>query len=143
MTLFREQLIDGALMGGLIVACILIGFCLALLTPTGVVDTATGDFTRYDTITHVGCSSDSMGLSLNCNDRLYLLEDLEDHDYTVGSIFVFKSPYNEGGRTVHRLIMCLDPDCNEMIFKGDNSRVADPIINKEDVIGKVVMKKYR
>jgi len=85
-------------------------------------------------ISYVACSSDSMGLTLRCRDKL-LLELVKKNDILVdGKIYIFKSPYAEG-TTVHRLIANNE---THALFKGDNNAIADPWVAREDIYYKVV-----
>lgn len=92
-----------------------------------------------DTIVPVSCNSDSMGLVIGCKDRL-LTQTIEVGDnLRNGSIYIFKSPYQEGELATHRLV-----DFNEThaLFKGDNNAIADPWIKREDILYKVLGVRY-
>lgn len=94
---------------------------------------------EIDGITNIACSSDSMGLLMNCGDRLYY-KDLKTNDELVdGEIYIFKSPYVNGTTAVHRLIWHNE---SHAIFKGDNNLVADPLIHRSDVLKIIVGIKY-
>jgi hypothetical protein len=119
----------------------LAGFTLSSALKGGVtIDFERVTLQKYDSISRVGCKSDSMGLSLDCNDRLYMRNLKKNHTFTVGDIYIYQ---DEDSVVVHRLVKCLDDGCNKLIFKGDNNHVADPIINRSDVVSKVVQVEYR
>lgn len=118
------------------------GFGLSkVLTGGLVIDVDTAEMQKYDKIDKVACTSDSMGLTIDCEDRLYSQKVAKNHIFKIGSIYIYRE--NENKSTVHRLVGCIDNDCTQLIFKGDNNRVADPIINRNDVLYEVVMVEYR
>lgn len=81
----------------------------------------------------VGCGSDSMGLTLSCNDTLEVERFNKEKKPLLGRIYIFN---RTNGTTVHRLIGCVDQDCNLTIFKGDNNYIGE-LIRKEDILWKV------
>lgn len=86
---------------------------------------------NYDVIGVVGCKTNSMGLVLECNDKLY--GDYVDEDTVLvpGSIYVYK--VNDTSRVVHRLILCLDENCTRAVFRGDNNGVGE-VVNRSHIL---------
>ena len=113
--------------------------CMALF-PATMIDFSEASLINYDAVNRVSCSSDSMGQVLDCGDLLYIsTKIISPEQMVIGDIYTF----NQGNSSiVHRLIKCMD-NCTKLIFKGDNNRIADPIVSIEDVTGKVIMVKYR
>lgn len=100
---------------------------------------ASFDVVNYDYISRVGCSSNSMGTTFHCGDILYKAEVDAVDNLTIGSIYV----YQFGNITVvHRLVQCVDEDCNLTVFKGDNNYKAE-FVNRSDILYKVVRVEYR
>lgn len=66
---------------------------------------------------NIGCGSDSMGVLLNCGDKVLAVPltgvPLE------GNIYIYRK--NSTNTIIHRLVYCLDDNCTESIFKGDNN----------------------
>ena len=93
----------------------------------------------YDVKYKLGCSSDSMGLSLNCGDVQYSNFVNSSSYLETGEIYVYK---RDNKSIVHRLVYCLDSDCNSTIFKGDNNEVAE-LVNRSEIVAKVVMVEYK
>lgn len=82
----------------------------------------------------ISCETQSMGLTLNCKDNLFTELITESSVLIEGDIYI----YNRNGQTiVHRLVKCLDNQCNQSIFKGDNNYVADDIVEKSQIFAKV------
>lgn len=124
----------------IIVISLIIGFSIALLLKGVVmIDFNNIELSTFDKYLTMGCnSSDSMGLVINCNDRLYLTNVSRYPNLQIGSIYIYRS----GNITiVHRLVKCVDKDCNVTIFKGDNNPVAE-FINKSQILYKVEMVYY-
>jgi len=98
------------------------------------------NYTITDTYDHyvVACSSNSMGQVIDCDDLVYI-EPVGK--LKLGDIYVY---YNEdkNSNVTHRLVYCLDKDCNQTIFKGDNNKVAE-LVNKSQILGRVKEVKYR
>ena len=95
---------------------------------------------NYDTTNTVGCGSDSMGLTLQCNDKLYLHTLSPQEALTPGSIYIYNNS-KHNNTVVHRLILCLDTDCNATIFKGDNNKIGEQV-HRKDILYKVVQTQY-
>lgn len=94
---------------------------------------------NYDYGSGVGCGTDSMGLTLNCNDILYEQNVYNNTKLIPGSIYTYMTDKNAS--IVHRMIMCLDENCNITVFKGDNNEVGE-IVPRQWINGKVVMVEY-
>lgn len=87
----------------------------------------------------ISCKSDSMGVFMGCSDHVEL-EDVDNLD--IGQIYVFNSPYNDSELVVHRLVQDCSDGCFGYIFKGDNNRYADPVINRSDILYRVKSLKF-
>ena len=86
---------------------------------------------NYDVSSTVGCSSDSMGLSLGCGDVLYGSKVNSSSILFPGQIYIYRK--NSTNTVVHRLVLCLDVGCERAIFKGDNNELAE-LVNRSDVL---------
>lgn len=88
-------------------------------------------------VANISCKSDSMGLVLNCGDKVEL--EPFNGNLKVGRIYVFNSTkvWNETNMTViHRFVGCVDEDCNVTIFKGDNNLNAE-LVKRSDILYEV------
>jgi len=94
---------------------------------------------NYDRISEVGCDSDSMGLTMDCGDQVYLKYITVSDRLRPGSIYVY-----EDGNTsvVHRLVICVDTDCNMTVFKGDNNYIAE-LVDRRNITGIVTRVEYK
>lgn len=73
-------------------------------------------------------NSDSMGILMRSYDDVYAIP-VNNNFLMEGRIYI----YEENNRSiVHRLIKCIDIDCNQSVFKGDNNRVGE-IVNKSQI----------
>ena len=99
---------------------------------------ADGSEIHTETITSVQCGSDSMGLIINCNDKI-VVEDMGVNEVLKeGAIYI----YDSGNYTaIHRLIKCLDDDCNVSVFKGDNNYIGE-IVNKTQITKRLIAIRY-
>lgn len=93
------------------------------------------EITPETTSIHTSCASDSMGFGMRCQDTV----EVQDFNSTLtkpvpGEIYIYKKE-NGNGTTIHRLVLCLDTDCNFTVFKGDNNRVAE-LVNRSAIIKK-------
>jgi len=123
------------------ICLITIGFLLALiLKVTIMVDFERVELTKYDGVIKVQCGSDSMGLTFGCDDLLYYRDVKKNEELVLGDIYIYIK--EDGGKTVHRLIECVDIDCNLTVFKGDNNAVGE-LVNKSNVIRKIEGVRYR
>ena len=89
--------------------------------------TVVNDNFDYDFINTVSCNTNSMGLTMNCNDRLFVSMVDEGGELYLGRIYV----YNDGNKSiVHRLVVCVDSDCNVSInFK--KALISGALLTKE------------
>ena len=118
-----------------------IGFVLALLFKfILIVDFDRVELTKVDGTIKVACGSDSMGLTFGCEDLLYYRDIKNNEELTLGDIYVYRK--DNGDNVVHRLIECVDIDCELMVFKGDNNAVGE-LVEKQQVIKKVESVRYR
>lgn len=92
-----------------------------------------------DVETQVGCKSNSMGLTIKCGDKIYGEYIEKDEVLVPGDIYVYDKSENGTAQVVHRLVLCLDDDCNSTVFKGDNNVVAE-VVNRSDILYRVIMK---
>jgi hypothetical protein len=96
------------------------------------------DVTDYDYVSRIDCDSNSMGLTINCDDIAYISLLKEGETLYPGYLYSYKKKnYN----VLHRLVYCLDSDCNMSIFKGDNNAVGEKV-NRSMINGRVVSVKY-
>ena len=93
----------------------------------------------YDHRGKVTCDSNSMGVGLDCDDMIYGNHVTEDSVMIPGEIYTFHNDHN--GSTVHRLAYCLDDNCNQMIFRGDNNKQGE-LVNRSQIISHVTMVRY-
>jgi len=98
------------------------------------------DGNTIDAILKVNCSSNSMGLGIRCNDRVYSNKVNNDDELFEGNIYAFKN--SDNNTVVHRLVKDCTNGCYGYIFKGDNNLVADKVINKSDIKYKIISVKY-
>ena len=118
-----------------------IGFLLALiLKVTIMVDFERVELTKYDGVIKVQCGSDSMGLTFGCGDLLYYRDVKKNEELVPGDIYIYRK--DDGNKTVHRLVECVDIDCNLTVFKGDNNAVGE-LVNRSNVIQKIESVRYR
>jgi len=118
-----------------------IGFVLALLLKvTLIVDFDKVELTKADGSVRIKCGSDSMGLTFGCGDLLYYRNVKKDEELIPGDIYIYRKDNDDN--IVHRLIECVDIDCNLTVFKGDNNAVGE-FVNKSQIIRKVESVRYR
>lgn len=93
-----------------------------------------------EVVSSVGCSSDSMGLTLDCNDTIYgTVINGTDH-LGAGNMYVYRK--ENGSRVVHRLVACVksekglvvkDNDCSgTLVFRGDNNLIGE-LVNRSQI----------
>jgi len=117
------------------------GFLLALLFKAVIiVDVETVEIVKLDGSVKVGCGSDSMGLTFGCDDLLYYRDVKRNEELTPGDIYIYRKD-NES-KVVHRLIECVDVDCELMVFKGDNNAVGE-LVERKQVLQKIESVRYR
>ena len=85
------------------------------------------------------CVSDSMGLALGCKDIIYYRSVTNKTILYEGRIYTY---HKDGKNIIHRLIRCMDKDCKEALFKGDNNLYADQPINRIQIDREVVMVQF-
>jgi hypothetical protein len=93
-------------------------------------------YTDYDSTSRVACGSDSMGLTVDCNDLL-LLESVTPGEVLEGEVYTFQA--RDGNRTVHRAAKCFEEYC---VFRGDNNAVGE-VVQRVDVTHRVTGVVYR
>lgn len=82
---------------------------------------------------NIGCKTNSMHPTLKCGDKL-ILRNVSDKEKLIASeIYIYR--YNNTKTIIHRLIKCLKDSC---IFKGDNNLYADKIVNRSNVLYKLI-----
>ena len=96
--------------------------------------------TKYDGVTKITCGSDSMGLTFGCGDLLYYRNVKKDEELVPGEIYIYRK--DDGNKVVHRLVECIDIDCELMVFKGDNNAVGE-LVEREQVTKKIESVRYR
>jgi len=107
------------------------GFFLALLLKvTLIVDFERVELTKVDGSVKVSCGSDSMGLTFGCGDLLYYRDVKKNEELMPGDIYIYRK--DNDTKVVHRLIECVDIDCNLTVFKGDNNAVGE-LVERKDV----------
>lgn len=123
------------------ISSIVVGFCLTMIiAPATLIDVSEGQISKYNYVSKVACESDSMGTMLDCGDKLYLRNDVLSPEQLIeGRIYSYKRGNDS---IIHRLVSCLD-NCTKLIFKGDNNKVADPIVNVSQLLGRLELVEYR
>jgi hypothetical protein len=128
--------------------------CTAILVSTGAVTLA---FYEYKALFHnvpidrvswdyvdgyseIACGSNSMGLTLRCGDRAYTEGVGPNDKLWLGRIYIYH--HTNKSNTVHRLVYCIDSDCNQSVFKGDNNLVGE-LVNRSQIISEVLSVEYR
>ena len=127
---------------------LLIGICLVgvsflsalLFKSVFMVDFDKVELAKMDGSVRVQCGSDSMGLTFGCNDLLYYTEVKKDEELVPGDIYIYRK--DDDSKVVHRLIECIDIDCNLTVFKGDNNAVGE-FVERKDVLQKIESVRYR
>lgn len=120
------------LLGILIIS---LGFFIGMLVKNSLlIDFKEGRIITYDATVNPSCKTNSMGLTINCNDKLYLKKF--KGDLRKGGIYIYRK--NESTTVVHRLIGCVDYECNTTIFKGDNTLMGE-LVNKTQILYRVEM----
>ncbi len=88
----------------------------------------------------ISCDSQSMGITFNCKDNLFSDFINDDSVLVEGDIYVYQI---DERIIVHRLVKCLDDNCNRSVFKGDANYAADKIVERSQIISKVYGVEYR
>lgn len=89
---------------------------------------------------HTKCGSDSMGLIFDCNDTIYTRPVTYDTILKKGTIYIYQK--GSGKQIIHRFMKCFDEFCTKLIFKGDNNRYADGLINRSQVLQEVIQVRF-
>ena len=123
------------------ICLISIGFVLALLLKVTIIaDFDNVELAKMDGSVRVQCGSDSMGLTFGCGDLLYYTDVKKDEELVPGNIYIYRK--EDGGKVVHRLIECVDVDCELTVFKGDNNAVGE-LVERNNVLQKIESVRYR
>ena len=123
------------------ICLITIGFVLALLLKVTIIaDFDNVELAKMDGSVRVQCGSDSMGLTFRCGDLLYYTDVKKDEELVPGNIYIYRK--EDGGKVVHRLIECVDVDCELTVFKGDNNAVGE-LVERNNVLQKIESVRYR
>jgi len=96
---------------------------------------------NYDDMGYMNCKSNSMGVGLDCNDVAYLEIVLNDTQLIEGEIYTYYDPVNNES-VAHRLALCLDDDCNQTVFRGDNNKQGE-LVNRSQIEHRIMMVLYR
>ena len=96
---------------------------------------------QYDSVSFIKCSSDSMGLGLDCNDLVYMETVTNETELLEGQIYSYYN-YDFNVSVAHRLALCLDVDCNVSVFRGDNNAVGE-LVNRSQIQHKINMVVYK
>ena len=94
---------------------------------------------KFDGVGETSCDSDSMGLTLNCRDKIYYNYVSKNEPLELGMIYLYKK---DNKIIIHRLVQCLDENCSIAVFKGDNNYIAE-FVNRTQIIKKVEWVNYR
>ena len=80
-------------------------------------------------LVNITCESNSMGLLMPCNSKASVIP-YKNELLHLGRIYVYE--VNSTYFIIHRLVGCVDKDCNRTIFKGDNNLISE-LINKSQI----------
>lgn len=109
-------------------------------SPIITYNVAEASLTKYDRVSYISCGSDSMGMAIRCTDKAYSRTDVLKPDQLIeGRIYTFQ---RDNTSVIHRLVKCLD-NCTNLVFKGDNNKVADEIVHYTQLTGRVEMIEYK
>jgi len=87
----------------------------------------------------MNCDSDSMGLALRCRERVFT-RFVGPTEYMIeGDIYVYDNLKNSS--VIHRLALCLDDNCSQMVFRGDNNAKGE-LVNRSQIVAKPMYLKY-
>ena len=94
------------------------------------------DIQEHLQILNISCKSYSMGLAIDCQDKVFARIVTKDEKLHEGSIYLYDR--TNGDRVIHRMVKCIDKNCSRMVFKGDNNFKADAgIVGRRQVKMKV------
>lgn len=82
---------------------------------------------------NISCNGDSMGLSFDCGDYVYVVESNRTY---LGKVHVYK---DNNSFTAHRAVFRVND--THIVFKGDNNPTGE-LVHIDDVIGYVRAVKY-
>jgi len=127
---------------------LILGICLVtfsfflalMLKGIFVIDFGNVELAKMDGSMRVQCGTGSMGLTFGCDDLIYYRDIEKNEQFIPGDIYIYKK--DDDSKVVHRLIECVDIDCNITVFKGDNNAVGE-FVNKSQIIRKVESVRYR
>lgn len=103
----------------------------------------------------LSCETNSMGLTITCG-MMDVYSDVRPNETLhVGRIYSYKTEefmnincerntqFGCGtyDHIIHRLVACLDDDCNRTVFKGDNNPTAE-IVNRDRIDRKTIALQY-
>ena len=124
----------------LVILSMIVGFLGAMATKTIItMNIGTGELETYTQTSKVSCKSNSMGLTLDCNDKTYLSMVGEDDDIELGGIYTYRE--DENTSVIHRVVICLE-NCSRVVFKGDANKFGE-IVNRSQIKYKLEMVEYR
>ena len=78
------------------------------------------------------CNSNSMGLMMDCNDKLYIQKVKPNEQLKIGQVYIYPH-WKDNISVIHRLVACQNENCTKLIFKGDQNSRADPVINRSQI----------
>jgi len=119
---------------------LLLSILVVLVTSVGTVPKpiVTGDTSNTAVVRHIfkqetllttpSCTG-SMEPTIRCGTSVEIMH-YRGEELIIGSIYVFE---RDGGLIMHRLVGCVDIDCDRLIFKGDATWRVDPVVNRSDV----------
>lgn len=83
-----------------------------------------------DVAFNISCETNSMGQTFTCDDIVYGKHITDQTRVYEGKIYAYRDweEVNES-YIAHRLVLCLDADCNVSVFKGDNNRIGE-LVNR-------------
>jgi len=95
---------------------------------------------KYDRASIISCKSDSMGLAFRCGDSVYSRTISLEEELKEGEVYIYKNP-NKNNSVIHRLVLCLDDDCNQTVFRGDNNALGE-LVPREWIYAKPIAQMY-
>ena len=81
-------------------------------------------------IYNVSCNSNSMGIAIPCGTKALTQKYPKNKELEMGRIYIYQR--NSSYNVIHRLVGCIDKDCNVTIFKGDNNLISE-LVNKSQI----------
>lgn len=130
------------LIGIMLIIAILAGFVFAFALQTHFMfQSKPLQMIQYDYANELSCESHSMGLTIPCGSVALQQKVNNAEQIEPGQIYVYEMP-NATKQVVHRLVACVDNDCNMTVFKGDANKIAE-LIPREWIVSRVVMLQYK